>query len=75
MFLLMPLLLEKYFTWKLSSTVIALKSLNNGPLLYYMKYYVNVEQKDHLCPRGFQRERRQGANRKEDISHLFGLPN
>jgi len=19
----------------------------------YMKYYVNVEQKDHLCPRGF----------------------
>lgn len=40
-----------------------------------MKYYVNVEQKDHLCPRGFQRERRRGSKRKEDIGHLFGLPN
>ena len=40
------------------------QSLNNGPLVYYMKYYVYVEQKDHLCPRGFQRERTQGANRK-----------
>lgn len=40
-----------------------------------MKHYVDVEQKDLLCLRGFQRERRQGANRKEDTGHLFGLAN
>lgn len=58
------------FVFNCSSTY----CLNNELPLYYMKHCVRVEQNE-LCLRVFQRERGQGANKKEDIGHLFGLAN
>lgn len=71
---------REIFYLKFVSNCSSTHSLSNELSLYYMKHYiwtlyVRVEQKDLLCLRGFQRQRRQGANRKEGIGHLFGLAN
>lgn len=62
------------FVFNCSSTY----SLTNELSLCYMKHYYIIwgwNKKDLLCLRGFERGRRQGANRKGDIGHLFGLAN
>lgn len=77
MFLLMPLLLEKYFTWSLFSTVVALTAwlMNFHYVIWSTIILYEGGTKKTFCASGVLKGEGDGANRKGDIGHLFGLAN